>query len=214
MPAITLATFRSRVRSIGRYTSTVVITDAFLNEQINDAVGAYCDMLDATFEGYRDTVATASTVAGTATVSLPADFLKARAVDVLIGGQYRPLDLYAIGQTYGFSDRGEPRGYLVRGGVVELFPTPDAVYTLRFRYIPAASTLAQDGDSIEIPNGWEKWIIYSVLAVLDDGDERDTSPRLRVVEEVRQRVAAAAKTRNTAGPRYVPFPGEGCEVIP
>lgn len=214
MTAITRATFRSRVRSIGDYANSGVFTDAFLNEQINDAIGEYADMLDETFEGYRDKTGTVATVAGTATVAVPADFLKARAVDVLVDDSYRPLHLFSISQTYGWDEQETPIGYMHVGTNLELFPTPDAVFTIRLRYVPTAPVLSDDVTTIDIPNGWEAWIIHAVLAVLDEREERDFASRLAVCDRIRARIAKAAETRNAAGPRYVPFPGEGEDAFP
>lgn len=211
MTAIQLSTMRDRVKRIGGWVYSTVITSALVDEQINDAVGEYCDMLDATWEGYRDvTGANISTVANTATVALPTDFLKARAVDIRIDGRWYPLTRLTVKLTYGYDDStGQPTGYRIQGSLVELFPTPDAVYAIRLRYVPAADVLVDDTDSIDIPNGWEKWIIYTVLAVLFDREERDASAARAVVEQIRQRVSSAAAERNTAEPEYIPMPGEG-----
>lgn len=214
MTSFTRVALASRIRTVGDYASSLVFSATFLNDQINVAIGDYCDLLDEEFEGYRDKTGTVATVAGTATVALPSDFLKARAVDVLDSGRYRPLHLFAIAQTYGWDQQEIPRGYMHVGANLELFPTPNAVYTIRLRYVPTAPVLDDDSDTIDIPNGWEDWIIHAVLAVLDEREERDFGSRLAVCDRIRARVAKAAKTRNVAGPCYVPFPGEGEDFFP
>jgi hypothetical protein len=219
MTAITLATFRSRIRTLGDYPGSSgsvapTFTDDFIDEQINDAVGQYCDLIDERWEGYRDTVTTMVTVANTATVSLPANFLKARAVDVLYDGRYISLTRLQIRQTYGNdAQTARPRGYLMRANVLELFPTPDAVYTIRLRYIPAASVLSDDADSIDIPNGWEGFIIHTALLKLDEREERPIGDRLAIIDRYRQRIISAAEDRNTAEPEYIPMPGEEQDVF-
>jgi hypothetical protein len=213
--ALTLATIRSRVRTLGDYANSAVFTDAFINEQVNDAVGDYCDLLDQTWEGYRDTTGTVTTTANVATVSLPTDFLKARAVDLLDGGRYYPLRRYQISQAYGYDLQTErPLGYIQRANVLELFPTPNAVYTIRLRYIPAASVLVNNADSIDVPNGWEGFIIHTALLKLDEREERPLQDRLNIIDRYRQRIVAAANDRNTAEPEYLPFPGGGPEWWP
>lgn len=214
MTAITLATFISRIRTLGDFPSSSVFTDAFITEQINDALGQYVDLLDERWEGYRDTVTTLATVAGTATVSLPSGFLKARALDILDDGRYRPLRRFQIRQTYGYDEQTDkPIGYLLRANVLELFPTPNTVYPLRLRYVPAASVLVDDADSIDIPNGWEGFVIHTALLKLDEREERPLNDRLAIIERYKQRIISAAEDRNTAEPEYVPMPGEECEVI-
>lgn len=209
MTAITLATFRSRMRTLGDYPNSSVFTDAFLNDQINDAVGQYVDLLDSTWEGYRDTLTTLVTVASTATVSLPADFHRARAVDILVDGRYAPLRRLTLRQTYGYDiQNARPVGYMLRGALIECFPTPDAIYTIRLRYTPAATVMSSDSDSIDIPNGWENFIVHTALLKLDEREGRDLGERMAVIERYRLRIQAAAEDRDVAEPEYIPVPGE------
>ena len=208
MTAITLATFRSRIRTLGDYLSSAKFTDAFVNECVNDAIGEYCDLLDSVWEGYRDTVGTVVTVAGTATVALPSNFLKARAIDLLDAGRYVALTRLQMRETYGYdATTGKPVGYIVRGNLAELFPTPNAVYTIRLRYVPAASVLADDADSIDIPNGWETFIVHTAILRLDQREQRPIGERLAVIDRVRQRIIGAASQRNVAGPELLRLPG-------
>lgn len=216
MTAITLSTFRSRIRLLGDYSNSGVFTDAFLTDQVNEAIGEYSDLLDSVWEGYRDKTGTVATVASTATVALPADFLKARAVDILIdASRYVPLRQLQPGSAYGFDGTsGRPVGYLHVGANLELFPTPDAVYTIRLRYVPTATVLSADGDSVDIPNGWEGFVIHTALLRLDEREQRDVGERLAIIDRFRQRIIAAAGDRNASGPEYLVVPGSGWEWFP
>ena len=72
-------------------------------------------------------------------------------------------------QALGFDgSTGRPVGYLHVGTNLELFPTPDAAYSVRLRYVPEMTPLAADGDSIDVPNGWEGFIIHSILLRCDE----------------------------------------------
>lgn len=209
MTAITLATLRTRIRALGDYENSTKVTAAFLDPIINEAIGDYCDLLDERWEGYRDKTGTVPTVANTATIALPADFLKARAVDVLDGTRYIPLRRLQLKDVYAYDDQRErPIGYLHVGANLELFPTPNAVYTIRLRYVPSATVLVADGDSIDIPNGWEGFVIYTALAKVDDKEERDLSQRLAMIDRYRARIERAAADRNTAEPEYLHIPGD------
>ena len=66
----------------------------------------------------------------------------------------------------------------------------------------------RDGDTIDVPNGWEDFIIHTALLKLDEREERPTGERLAAIERSRQRIIRAAEDRNTAEPDYIPFPGE------
>lgn len=208
MATITLATLIARIRRLGAYERSTVFTPTFITERINSALGEYADLLDERWEGYRDTTGTVATVSGTATVALPADFLKARAIDLLDGTVYRALTRLQIKQTYGYTSTGKPTGYLHVGANLELFPTPNAVYTIRLRYVPTITVLVADADTIDVPNGWEDFIIHTALLGMDEREERDTNGRLAIIERAKQRIIRAAEDRNTAEPEYVPYPGE------
>lgn len=216
MTAITLATLRTRARQLGDYVNTSVLTDAVMTPWVNEAVGDYCDLLDATFDGYRDTTGTISTVAGTATVALPAAFLKMRGVSLLYSGMYRALERFEPSrQSLGYDlANGTPRAYLHVGASLELFPTPDVVYAIRLRYVPTATVLVSDADSLDVPNGWETFIIHSILLRCDQREERDLGDRLAMIDRARARIMSAADNRNVAGPSYLPFPDEGSGGFP
>lgn len=211
MTAITLATLRTRARQLGDYENSTVFTDAVMTAWVNEAIGDYCDLLDEHHEGYRDTSGTISTVAGTATVALPSNFLKARSVDILDSGRYRPLTMLQPGNmALGFDDgRGRPVAYLHAGASLELFPTPDAVYAIRVRYVPAVTELAADGDTIDVPNGWEAYIIHQTLLRCDQREERPLGDRLAAIDRLKARIVRAAEGRNATEPAYLPIPGEG-----
>lgn len=209
MATFTLTTLRDEVRDLGDYNNSSKITDAFLTRQINKALGEYADLLDERWEGYRDTTGTVSTVANVATVALPADFLKARAVDLLDGGRYYPLRKLGIRSSYGYdASTGKPTGYMQVGANLELFSTPNAVYTIRLRYIPTATVLVSDSDSITVPNGWEDFILHTALLRIDEKEERPLQDRKDTIAAARQRIIAAASDRNVAEPEYLAIPGE------
>lgn len=211
MATLTLATLIARVRQLGDYENSTVFTSAVITPWVNEAIGEYCDLLDEHFDGYRDTSGVANTIANVATVALPADFLKARAIDLLYSGSYTRLRRFQPGaQTLGYdATKGRPVGYLHVGTNLELFPTPDAVYTVRLRYVPSAPVLVADGDSIDVPNGWEAMIVHSALLRCDQREERPTSERLAAIDRARARIMRAADNRNVAEPVYIPFPDEG-----
>jgi hypothetical protein len=214
MSSFTLEDLIDEVRELGDVPNSSVFTDAFLTKQLNKSVGRYCDILDATHEGYRDTTAAGVTVANTATVSLPSGFLRMKAVDILVDGKYRALRRMGVRETYGHDEQTDrPRGYIVRANLVELFPTPNAVYTLRFRYTPEASKLSDLADSIDIPNGWEAFVIYGALLTCGIREERPLGEWMAVTQQAEAAIKAAAENRNDAEPEYIPMPGEEQDVF-
>lgn len=210
MTTFTAATLIERARKKGDYENSPVFTDAVMLPWLSSAHGEYCDILDEEWDGYRDATSTVATVAGTATVT-PGAFLKVRAAALLYGASYRPLTRFeATGQALGYDEsRGIPVGYLHVADVLELFPTPDAVYTIRLRYVPQATAITTTADTISVPNGWEDFHIARMLVDCAEREERDVRGPLAIVEGMRARVKRAATNRNVSAPRYLPFPGEG-----
>jgi hypothetical protein len=95
---------------------------------------------------------TLSTVAGTASVTLPEDFLEAKSL-VNQGGSATVLTPYTATSLYTQvnypAQRGVPRGFTYTGEALELAPVPDAVYELKLYYYRKAPPL-----SVETPSNW------------------------------------------------------------
>lgn len=211
MTSFSASTLIDRARKLGNYENSGVFTDEFLLPWVSAAHGDYCDMLDAEWEGYRDTSTTSTTVAGTATLAMPNGLHKLRGLHVQRDGVYYALERFEPSrQVLGYDlATGAPRGYLEVGTSIEFFPTPDAAYTVRWRYVPAATAITSLSDTIDVPNGWEEFHILSICLRCDEREERSLTDRFAALDRVRARVRVAASQRNTAGPRYVPFPREG-----
>ena len=221
MATITLTEFLLRMRRLGNYPSSgsnhpaSPISDSFLTDCVNNAISDYCDILDARWQGYRDTQTTLALVANTATKALPTDFRTAQAVDVMDAGYYRPLKRLQNGRTYPFQTaNGIPIGYMLINTNLEFFPTPDQVYTVRLRYLPQAPVLTSGGGvtSLDVPNRWERYIVQLALLEVDQQQERSIQDRLTVIAKLEAAVTAAAGDRNVAEPEYIPVPGDraGC----
>lgn len=215
MTTFTAAVLLDRVREEGDYENSAVFTDAVMLPWLSTAHGEFCDLIDEEWEGYRDATQTLATVAGTATVT-PAAFLKVRAVHLQYGGVYRALQRFEPSrQTLGYDEStGIPVGYIHVSDALELFPTPDAAYTLRIRYVPQATAITATSDTIAVPNGWEDFHVAKVLLKCAAREERDLPGPLATLADVRARVKRAAAHRNVAGPKYLPFPTEGAGEWP
>lgn len=213
MATVTLSTLRDRVRALGNYENSARFTSSFLNDQINAALGELYELIAETNEGYFDTTATTTTVAGNANVTLPSDFLHLRGVDISIGGTWIELRQIGIQERNVYQNSGgQPLAYRVsadvqsgssqRGGLV-LYPTPSATYTIRFVYEPSRALLSADGDTIEDFNGWSDYIVTAALLRCDEREQRPLGERMAKLEAIRRRVISAATRRRAAEPEYL-----------
>ncbi len=82
------------------------------------------------------------------------------------------------------ADSGAAVGGIISKIQLELYPTPTAVYPIRFHYIPCAPDLTSDFDIITYPNHWVTWIALDVAIQLLNKEESD--PRALMAE--RQRI--------------------------
>ena len=104
------------------------------------------------FTRFNETTATLVTVAGTATVALPADFYELRSIRLSSTPDAKliyltPDELDTVLPDK--SDRERPRYYTIEGLNLRLAPTPDAVYTLPIGYQQGITALSNSA-----PTNW------------------------------------------------------------
>jgi hypothetical protein len=216
VPVITLASLRAKVLRLGDYAGSEVMSDAFVDESINQGLAELVDLVGDVFQDHFLTTATVNTVAGTQTVNLPASFYDLRALDREVSTeQHVPMRRIQLLQATRYGGRGVPRAYMLHGGTapgtIRLFPIPDAVYTLRVTFDPLFTELSADADTFDFRNGWEEYVIHAALLRLDLKDEKPVSERMAMIERAKARIVGSAAKRNSAEPEYLTLPGEGMD---
>jgi hypothetical protein len=104
-----------------------------------------------------------STVSGTASYSLPADFAKIRSIHdtgrqvEMVSVGLRQIDRSAV-------TSGAPIYYAIDGSNLHLWPTPDQAYTLETRYWKLPAQLVADSDVPTIPADYHNLLVYSANA--------------------------------------------------
>lgn len=207
----TLASILAIVRFRGDLRNAIRFPDADLTKEIQGAFGEGYELVADTNEGYYDVTATLSTVAGTDFVALTTGTWRVRAMDRLDGSDYLTMTRVGLKDRNRWgSARGKPEGYRLSARGAELFPTPDAIYTLRQIYTPVAPTL--DSTAREFYNGWEEYTIYGALVRLYLNQNRDASEWERQLAMQRARLTSMAGERNASGPEYLNlFEGDGAD---
>lgn len=209
MATVTLATLRTTVRQRGSYENSVTFSDSYVNGEINAALAELYEIVTDANEGYYDTEATTPTVANQRHVDLPADFWRLRAVDRLESGtdEYVELRQVGIGERNSFVVSGTPVAYRISvGGArgrLQLYPKPDAVFTIRLIYTPTLTALASDGATFEFFNGWEEYVVLAALLRIDQREERPIGERMAELERAKARITRAVAERRAAEPEYL-----------
>lgn len=147
--------------------------------------------------GFTDLV----TVADSRSVALPSDFNVEREEDAL---QYVPTDgtneieLFkddydALQRYYTSTVSGPPEAYSLDGDSFSIWPKPDAVYTLRFRYFKKDQVL-----SLNIENGWLKhapMVLIGQAGIFTAQGLRDKDA-LGIFNSMRMEAGATLATQN------------------
>jgi hypothetical protein len=198
----TLAEIITIVRFRGDMRNTIRFPDANLTAEIQAAFAEGYELVVMTNSGFYDTTGNVTTTNGVDFVALPTGAWITRALDRVEGNDFVPMPRIGIKDRnrYGTS-RGKPGAHRLSSRGIELYPTPDATYTLRVTYTPVAPTL--DTTAREFYNSWEEFTIFGALVRLYDNMGRDSTPWRAGLEQQRARILAAATERNSSGPELL-----------
>ncbi len=203
MSAINRATLRGTIRDRGGYNNVRRFSDAYLNTEIQTAFGKFYQLVADVHEGWWDTQTTTVTINGTAYVALPATCWRAQAVDLLAGTDYVEMPQIGLGERnrYG-SSTARPVAYRISSRGLELFPTPNAVYTLRVHFTPKAPDL-DETTAQEWYNGWEDFVIETVLLELATREDMPLGDRMAKVKAAADFIKDGATEHRAQEPEYI-----------
>jgi len=205
MAAIDLQTLRATIRFRGDYQNVRKFPNDAVDTEIQGAFGEFWALVDSVHEGWWDTSDTVTTIAAQEHIALPADAWRVKGVDLLDGGEYRQLDQIGISERNRFgSTSDEPEAYRLSARGIELYPTPNAAYTLRVHYSPKAPAL-QEAQPREWFNGWEDYVIEATLIRLDRSTKLPLTDRQTALAMIEKRIKSEATERRSQEPEYVPL---------
>lgn len=192
----------TEVRFRGDLRNTVRFPDANLTTEIQKAFAEGYQIVAKAHEGFYDTDTTTPTVANQAYVAAPSGSWRILAVDRLDGTDYIPVPRVGIKDRNRFgSTTGKPEGHRLTARGIDLYPTPDAVYTLRVIYTPSAPTL--DTTQREFYNGWEEYTIYGALVRLYLNQNRNADEWQKQLDRCAAILTDGATGRDSTGPEYL-----------
>lgn len=159
-------------------------SDATLNTHINTANKKLNATIAALDEDFFTVSATFSTAAATKSYFLPSDFRFMRRLERYNASD--PNDIVKLdeirfprtemGGEWPFGANGEPRRYVLRGNQVDLYPIPDAVYTLRIYYDQRQEVFSSDSDTPTSPADFHEMIaMYAAILAKMKNPNEDSS---------------------------------------
>lgn len=190
MAAVTLTTLRARAREKADLTGSNFVADSAnsLDSWINEGAQQLHEKLVEAYESeYVEKETALSLVVGQSDYTLPSDFLKLFGVDLTIQGDVRTLKPYTRAERNTFRNASQygqlffPRYRLVNRSL-RLLPAPNAAYTGTLLYAPVLqvtkadttviNTLVDGTDTVDFPNGWERYIVF--YAAIQAGIKEET----------------------------------------
>lgn len=201
----TLADILATIRLRGDARNTVRFPDSYLTREAQAAFAEGYELIVGVNEGFFDTQASVSTVAHQAFTALPAGpppCWIVRAVDRLDGNDFVPMPRVGVKDRnrYGATE-GRPTAHWLTARGIDLYPTPDQVYTLRVTHTPVAPTL--DSTPREFYNSWEEYTINGALIRLYNTQGRDPVEWQKQLDRTAARIVKAAAARDSSGPEYL-----------
>lgn len=208
----TLAQLRTTARRRADMENSTFVSDAELNDYINDAGSELYDLLVTMYRQYFHQTTTVTLVANTEAYSLPTDIYKLLAVNRLEGGVRYPLEQFMLDELPDWEvDRlypvltGEVLRYRILGNQIYFAPKPTAGGTIELHYVPQYTKLTGDPDVVNYAfvNGWERFISIHAAIEMRSKEESPTDRLERNLAKVTQLITEAAANRDAGKPQRI-----------
>jgi hypothetical protein len=181
---------------------------------LNNAISELFDILyEAETEGYSTAKPTWSTANDTADYALSvvagSTFYHVQGVDYWNGSQWVGLGRVNLANRNDYPQPGTPQGYALEGDNLTIYPTPNAVYSMRVRYESEPPVVDADATPVNLKGPWKEFIETHIQIACLEKAERDVSaPRQRLwgvnldggAGSIVGRVRAASKKRDAFQP--------------
>jgi len=209
--SITLLQLRTQARDRADMANSQFISDDELNNYINASIAELHDLLIACYDAEYFLKSTSfNTTANTADYTLPTDFYKLKGVDVrLNGGDYTTL------RPFNFNERNNKTGlsnfvvfgiefrYRLVGGNLSFSPAPDNTYDVKLWYVPVATKLTSDSDTLNDLNQYSEYVITDAAIKMAQKEESDVSILAAQKLDLRKRIENMAQNRDAANPESI-----------
>jgi hypothetical protein len=203
MASVTLTTLLARTRERADMVGSSFVADAAtgLYAWINEANQKLHGMLvEALGEEYISSSASITIVAGTSSYALPSGFFKLYGIDWTAGSYVHSMKPYERGEraTYrnsGVGANNVPRYSLV-GSNLRLYPAPQTVVPVTMLYAPEATVLTTGTDTVNYPNGWERFIVLDAAIQCLAKEESDVRTLVAEREKVVREIELAKEQRD------------------
>jgi len=211
MTVVTLATLRTRARERADMPTPGFIADSAtgIDAWINEGVQMLHERLVAAYGSNYVAKSTTLTTTSNGVITLPTDFFALLGVSLVAAGQNIPLDPFAQREretTVGASSflwTGSPQTaprYQLFGNTLRLRPAPSAGQSLVFEYSPVATVLVNTTDTVDFPNGWERYVIVYTAIQMKLKQESSITELSALLEGMDRQLKEIADLRDAGAP--------------
>lgn len=207
--AVSLTTLRARVRERADMVGSAFIADdatgmdAWINEAHQKLHGMLVDALGEEYGAVGSQ--TYTTVSGTTNYALPADFFKLYTLDIDTNGLARAVPQFNRAERNSLRNANLGQyllpSYRISGGNIQLLPNTSSGQELTLTYAKQATVLVAGADTVDYPNGWERFIVIdaAIQALLKEESSVTalSAERDRIVKEIE----ATKEARDLASPK-------------
>ena len=211
MGVVTLATLRTRSRlRADMLTPGFVADDATgIDAWINEGVQMLHEKLVAAYGSNYVAKSTTLTTTSTGLISLPADFFALLGVSMAASPQPIPLKPFAQAERdqnvnsntlpWNGLFTSAPR-YQLFGGNIRLRPITAAGLSLTFEYSPVATLLVNTTDTVDFPNGWERYVVVYTAIQMKMKQESSVTELLALLDAMDKQLKEMAELRDAGAP--------------
>lgn len=196
----TLAEMRSDVRLRADLVGNTFVTDAEIDEYLNQSIAELYDLLvSARGQEYYVTRWSFTTAANTELYALPADHFEVLYVETFVNNQrlrMRPYSLHERAAILGVTQLpARPYAFRLQAGSISFLPIPDAAYPTTVFYVPACPRLVLGTDTFDGIDGWEEYAIWRAVAYCQQKEQLDMSFAQGMIAGMRERIQRLAPFR-------------------
>jgi len=221
MAAVSLSTLRTRAQRRADMEGSSFVGTAEWNAYLNEGAMRLHELLvEAYGNEYVKKTSAISIVGGTSDYALPSDFFKLTGVDLVVNGKAVALRRFEEPERNAFRNIGTtswfsvPR-YRLEGGNIRLYPAPTSTMTGTLIYIPLLQVLeggsgttyinafVSNTDTINFPNGWEKFVTAYAAEQALMKEESDTRAIRGQLERWEVELRQIAEDRDAASPKHL-----------
>lgn len=183
---VTLAELRTWARQLADVEGDPNVTDAELTALANrHRTELYDILVDAGPPEYFAASTTITTVPGTITYSLPADFRSL--VDVFA---HESVDERRALYPMGPGERAQ-------------YKAPSGAWTFTLEYIPTPTALVNGSDALDGVSGWEELVANLMARDVMVKRESDPSVVINTIDRQMARIQSRARSRDRGHPRFI-----------